>query len=436
MNNTVAVILAAGAGKRFWPFVTDKSLFPFLEEPILLHNLKHLASAGFSRAVIVTNPVNDGLIRSWEVSGLRLRTVVQKEPIGMGAALLTVQKEVGDNPMLIINAEDVVDDGLYALLAKETKKSHAFVVGRTTPDYFDGGYLMLSGNRLTGILEKPGAGKEPSPYVNLVFHFFPKGNDFFSVITSTSSARDDIYEKALSYYCQKTDVSVVPYAGNWLPLKYPWHVLPIMKYFLAKYLIPKQGKHVDIHHNVSIVGPVAIGDNVKIFENTKIVGPTYIGNDTIIGSNNIIRESVIGTNGVTGFNTDMARSYIGDNCWFHTNYVGDSVLEGNVSMGSGSVLANLRLDEGEIASQVGGTRVATHRTKLGAMIGKNVRIGVNASIMPGVKIGTNSFVGAGVVLDGDLDEGSFCVAKPGYTVVKNTKHIPSKGRGAFKAKLS
>ena len=41
---------------------------------------------------------------------------------------------------------------------------------------------------------------------------------------------------------------------------------------------------------------------------------------------------------MTGFNTDITRSYIGDNCWFHSNYIGDSVLEGNVSMGSGAAI--------------------------------------------------------------------------------------------------
>lgn len=137
----------------------------------------------------------------------------------------------------------------------------------------------------------------------------------------------------------------------------------------------------------------------------------------------MVRQSYIGKDCVVGFSTDIARSYIGDHCWFHSNYVGDSVLEGNVSMGSGSVLANLRLDEGEIWSVVRGEKINTHRTKLGAMIGKNVRIGVNVSIMPGVKVGEDSMIGAGVILDKDVPEQSFCVVKNGYEIKKNTKTV-------------
>ena len=203
---------------------------------------------------------------------------------------------------------------------------------------------------------------------------------------------------------KETFVMVV-FEGSFASLKYPWNILDIMD-ILFQRLSPHQGKNVEIKSNVVIEGPVYISDNVKIFENSKIVGPCYIGANTIIGNNNIIRHSHIGANCVTGFNTDITRSYVGDNCWFHSNYVGDSVLEGDVSMGSGTVLANLRLDRGEIASVIGENRVNTKRTKLGAMIGINVRVGVNASIMPGVKIGSNSMVGAGLVVNHDIPNDS------------------------------
>ena len=104
-------------------------------------------------------------------------------------------------------------------------------------------------------------------------------------------------------------------------------------------------------------------------------------------------------------------------------------------MGSGSVLANLRLDEGEISSQVSGNRIATHRTKLGSMIGKGVRIGVNASIMPGIKIGANSLIGAGLVIDRDIPDNSFCVQKSTFEIKQNTRTNEPGKRDAFKSKL-
>ena len=138
---------------------------------------------------------------------------------------------------------------------------------------------------------------------------------------------------------------------------------------------------------------------------------------------------------MTGFNTEITRSFIGDNCWFHRNYAGDSVLDEDVGIGSGTVLANFRLDEREVASQVSGVKIKTGRFKLGAIIGEGVRLGVNASVMPGVKIGANSFIGAGVVLDRDLPAESFCVAKKAYSVSKNKYQATTCIRVKLKKKL-
>lgn len=434
-KEVIVVVLAGGVGKRFQPFVTDKSVFPIFGEPLLVHNLRKLVAVGFSRFVIVTNETNDAAIRALSNPSIRIETVIQKNSSGMGDAILAAKDVIRNSPILVVNAEDVLEDSLYEQVKNEMKKGESFVTGKKTHEYVDSGYLHVSGKRVVGIVEKPGKGNEPSNLINLVFHYFPLADGFIEYIGRVATTKDDVYEQALNSYMKDHEVSFVSYEGTWLPFKYPWHVLGVSDYFLHNHLKVGRGKHIDIRNNVSIEGPVFIGNNVRIFENTKIVGPVYIGDNTIIGNNNIIRESFIGNDCVTGFNTDITRSYIGNDCWFHSNYLGDSVLEGNVSLGSGSVLANLRLDEGEISSYVSGARMGTKRSKLGALIAQDVRIGVNASIMPGVKIGTNSFVGAGVILDRDIPEDSFCVSKSAYEVKKNNTTIPSNNRQHFKAKI-
>lgn len=424
-KDVTVVMLAGGVGKRFWPFVTDKSLFPFGSDPIIVTNIRAFIKNGFSHFVIVTNAENDAFIRSITIPEVTIETVIQSQPHGMGDAILTAAPLIKGRSVLIVNAEDVVSDALFTELVASIRKKEPFVVGRKVSEYFDGGYLEIAQGRLVGIVEKPGVGKEPSALVNLVFHYFPYADNVLSHIERVDTKRDDRYEQALDLFAKEFPVSVLSYDGPWAPLKYPWHVLSIWE-ALRSHINSGRGKHVTIGNNVILEGPVSIGNNVKIFENTKIVGPTYIGDNTIIGSNNIVRESMIGANCVTGFNTDIARSYIGSDCWFHSNYIGDSVLEGNVSMGSGSVLANFRLDEGEIQS--------TQRTKLGAMIARDVRIGVNVSIMPGIKIGTNSMIGAGLVIDADIPEDSFCTGKLSLEIKKNTRDVTS-DRATYKSKL-
>jgi bifunctional UDP-N-acetylglucosamine pyrophosphorylase/glucosamine-1-phosphate N-acetyltransferase len=432
-KNLVAVLLAGGEGKRFWPITTGKSVFRFFGKTVMGHILESLRIAGVTNAVIVTNPEDVNGVRSLEIPGMTLEIVVQEHPAGMADAVLAAKDVIGSRPCLIMNGGDVVDDVLYEGLLKEMDDHDALVVGKRVASHFPAGYLRVENDRLVNIVEKPVAGQEPSDLVNLVFHYFPNPAEFIKTILSTQSTNDDIYEKALSSYATSHTVRVVAYNGPWQPLKYPWHILSAMAMLLGS-IESHKGKDVVIKENVVIEGPVYIEDGVKIFENVKIVGPVFIGKNTIIGNNCIIRASHIGADCVVGFNCDVTRSYIGDNCWFHSNYIGDSVLEEHISMGAGGVLANLRLDDGEISSVVRGEKIPAGRNKLGAMIGRGVRIGVNASIMPGVKIGRDSFIGAGVVLDRDLPDSSYCLSKPGYTIKKNLKRAPA-SREAFKKKI-
>lgn len=434
-NELIAVVLAAGVGKRFWPLTTPKPLFPFLSQPLVVHNLRKFRQAGFRRVILVINKQNQKQLSSLSLDGLEMKTVVQTQGPGMAGALLSAKSLVGTTPCVIMNAEDIVESDLLEKIVEATQGRKILVVGKKMTEYFNGGYFQFKDNRVVGIVEKPRGGRQPSDYVNLVFHFFPEPQRFFAALSSVHSKTDDNYEQALTLLLEKEGADFVAYEGYWQPLKYPWHVLEVMAYFLAHRLTPSKGKNVDIGQNVIIEGPVFFGDNVKVFENTKIIGPSYIGDNTIIGNNNIIRESHIGEDCITGFNSDITRSYVGSGCWFHSNYVGDSVLEGNVSLGSGAVLANLRLDEGEISSTIGEERIRTKRNKLGAMIGRHVRVGVNTSIMPGLKIGQGSMIGAGVVLDRDLRDDSFCVAKPGYETMKNTKKIAAGARHEFRKNI-
>ena len=433
MDDVTVIMLAGGEGKRFWPLSAHKALFSFLGTSVLAYNLSCLAKQGFLRVLIVSSPNAVAEIRKISIPGMRIDVVIQKEPTGMADGLLSAEKSIKTRSVLIMNATDVVDESLYTQVAGAMAKGKQFVVGKLVAQYFDGGYFKMNGNRVSGMVEKPGEGNEPSKLTNLVFHYYPDIQNFIREIKKTTSDKDDIYEKALSSVIEGGDVHIVRYEGSWVPLKYPWHLLDIMDHILRNKTKEYRGNNVGIKANVVIEGPVHIGDNVKIFENTKIVGPCYIGENTIIGNNNIIRHSHIDADCVTGFNTDITRSYVGDGCWFHSNYIGDSVLEKNVTMGSGAVLANLRLDDGEISSYVRGSRLNTKRMKLGAIIGEGVRIGINASIMPGIKIGRRSFIGAGVVLDKDVEDESFCVANTGYTATKNTRaSASSKSRDAYK----
>jgi UDP-N-acetylglucosamine diphosphorylase / glucose-1-phosphate thymidylyltransferase / UDP-N-acetylgalactosamine diphosphorylase / glucosamine-1-phosphate N-acetyltransferase / galactosamine-1-phosphate N-acetyltransferase len=427
-----AVILAGGAGKRFWPLKTDKILLPFLGKPLIAHTVIDALPPEVTDAVVIANPQNSKALAEMTF-GVPHTVVVQNEAKGMADALMTARNILTDTSLLVMIADHFVEKKLITQIVKKGRSSSAFGVmpGWKPAGYFPGGYFELDGTRIKGIVEKPEKGKEPSGYVNVTGHYISDANVLFAEMEKTGGEYDDRYERALTQLMSHTEFTMVPYDGYSSSLKLPWNILDMTETLLSRHAVKHIGRQTVIKDNVVIDGPVWIGDNVRIFENTKIIGPAYIGSHTIIGNNNIIRGSYIGQHCVTGFNTDITRSYIGANSWFHSNYIGDSVIEENVSMGSGAVLANLRLDDGEISSVVRNARIMTGRHKLGAVIGKHVRIGVNASIMPGVKIGSGSFIGAGVVLSQDLPEKSFTSVRQEHVIVANLKDMETSDRDEF-----
>lgn len=218
------------------------------------------------------------------------------------------------------------------------------------------------------------------------------------------------------------------------PVKYPWEILDWVADVLGTL---EKSIHQSLKKKATSVieGKVIIEEGVKIFEGAKIVGPAYIGKETIIGNGALIREAIIAENCVVGYCTEIARSYIGPECWFHTNYVGDSVFEGNISMGSGAITANLRLDEAKINSVVNGEVTGSNRNKFGAIIGRGVRFGINAGTMPGIKIGANCFISSGVMLSKDLEDGSFVALKQELVIKKNRTSASMASRSEFHNKI-
>ena len=226
----------------------------------------------------------------------------------------------------------------------------------------------------------------------------------------------------------------VKYNGFWQPVKYPWHILDAMDYF-SQSINTSISSTCSISSGVVIDGNVIIEDNVRILEGAIIKGPAYIGQNSLIGNGALVRASFIGQTSVIGYATEIKHSYIGDNCWFHTNYIGDSIIDSNCSFGSGAVTANYRLDEREISVWIGKRNINTGRDKFGIIAGAGCRIGINASFMPGVKLGANSFVGAHVCLTKDLDNDKMAIAKSEYIVLPNRFKLAQNKRQELFKKL-
>jgi bifunctional UDP-N-acetylglucosamine pyrophosphorylase/glucosamine-1-phosphate N-acetyltransferase len=423
-----AVFLCGGRGKRMFPITEDKFLLDFLGKPLLEHQIEVASEAGLNHFVIIGNPENIAKIKqiTKKIPGIKVDFALQKKSLGIADALKSAEPFL-HGQILIINPNDVFSSSAYTKIIAAAKKTSvpSYILGYQVQKYFPGGYLQVnSRNELLHIVEKPAPGKEPSNLVNILIHCHNNSKELLRYIETVQTTRDDVYECALDNMVKAGHkVKVIPYNDFWAPIKYPWHIFKVMEYFLDNaqpYIAPS----ARISEKATIQGKVILSDNVKILENAVIRGPAYIGANSIIGNNALVRGySHIGSNSVIGYSTEVKHSYIGDNCWFHSNYIGDSIVDDDCSLGAGTVLANFRLDEENIQIEVGDSLVDTGYDKLGAIVGRGCRIGVNASLMPGVRVGPDSFVGPQVCLSQDLGANKLVLLESQYQIEDNKTRL-------------
>ena len=385
MTHLSAVILAAGSGKRFKPLVTSKPLIPVGGKTLLEWVAGDLKAIGIEKLVVVVGA-------SDKTAAAKLlpqaKIVVQEKPEGMAGAMLAVVDLAG--PTVVINGDDLIDPAIFKAFLDQVGKSPEKIVltGFKTESDLPGGYLEVKDNQVVGIIEKPGAGQRPSDYLNLVLHYFPKIEELVKHLKSVKSESDDAYEQALNEGLKHAPAVLVKAEGYFQPLKYPHQLLDITALVLGKRLDPEK----------------LIDPSVKIMEGA-VVKNSYLGPNVVIGNNCLVRDSIIEAGSVVGFNTEIARSYVGPKSWFHSNYVGDSVVEGESNMGSGARLANWRFDGKSVGLKLKDKVIDSGKTKLGAIVAKGVKLGINASIMPGVTMGERAIVGSGLVVNRAVEPG-------------------------------
>jgi bifunctional UDP-N-acetylglucosamine pyrophosphorylase/glucosamine-1-phosphate N-acetyltransferase len=409
-----------------WP-LREKSLLRFGAEPLLLGQLKRYAALGLRQIVIVGNPENQAEIAALaaQLPDLTVQVAVQPAAKGMGDALLRAAEHLpGGGPVCITQVHDVVDESLHRdlLTAYAADPAASYLAGVEMPDYFPGGYLIVDGaGRITGMVEKPGAANRPSNLVNIVAHIHSDSGALFEAIRAEYARdlpTDDHYERAMDALMKRQVYRVVPYRGAWKALKYPWHVLDVMEYSLAQI----KGQHIDptafIHPAAHITGDVVIGPGAKVFAGAAISGPAYIGAKTILGNNSLVRASMVLDRCNVGFTTEVARSYVADDCAMHACRVLDSVFAPNVNFSAGCTTANLRIDHGMVPVYVKGQKLDSGRDKLGAIIGRDAFLAVDVMTMPGVKVGERAQVGPGTHVLRDVPDGARVYVKQVVEVIE------------------
>jgi len=181
---------------------------------------------------------------------------------------------------------------------------------------------------------------------------------------------------------------------------------------------------------IDVRGNLTIGSEVVIDVNCIFNGDVSLGDNVSIGANCIITESTIAANTVIKPNSIIDNASIGSDCSVgpFARIRPGSVMEQDTHVGNFVEMKNTTLGEGSKAghlSYLGDTSIGT-KVNIGAgtitcnydgvnksktVIGDNAFIGSNSSLVAPVVIGNNTTVGAGSVINKDVETDNLAIAR-------------------------
>ena len=169
-----AVVLAAGEGTRLRPLTEDrpKGMVDVAGKPILTHCFEQLAALGADEFVVVVGYRKEAIIEHYgdEFEGTPITYAHQREQRGLAHALLTVEKHVDDEFMLMLG-DQIFRANLADVLRRqrEDRADAAFLV-EEVPVEEAGRYGVCDTNdygEIVEVVEKP-----EDPPTNLVMTGF------------------------------------------------------------------------------------------------------------------------------------------------------------------------------------------------------------------------------------------------------------------------
>jgi UDP-N-acetylglucosamine diphosphorylase/glucosamine-1-phosphate N-acetyltransferase len=391
-----AVLLAAGKGARMWPFTAykPKGMIPAANKPILEHVVAALVENNVREIVMVVGYQPERIMSYFEEGkkfGARVEYVSQMKQLGTAHALWEARSKI-DDKFIVLNGSNVVNAQAVADLIHQDETPAVLITESETPTKY--GEVVERDGCLERIVEKPT--ESVSHLINTGMYLLDKS--FFEV--GEPLIREGKYDipSILQHLAAQTRVRVVRTAGKWADALYPWDLLRLNA---AALVDVGEGRAGRIEKEVQFQGRVMVGDGTTIRSGTYVNGPAIIAEGCEIGPHVVINPSTsIGKNVRIGPFTEVK----------------DSILMDDVSIGSGSVVANSVIGKGSnlgtrFTSLSGAANMEVegewHRVEtVGSMIGDDVVVAGGVVVEPGTIVGARCTVGAMVRLRGNLANGS------------------------------
>jgi len=150
-----AVIMAAGKGTRMLPLTktVPKVLIEINGKPFLHYVIENLKKAGFNEFGIIAGYLKEKIEDFAKQNNLNAEIIEQKEQLGTGHAVMQARDFCKDESFIVLGGDNLfsVED----LKSINNKDEFSYIIGKKVEDPSRYGVLIVKGNKLVKIVEKP-----------------------------------------------------------------------------------------------------------------------------------------------------------------------------------------------------------------------------------------------------------------------------------------
>ena len=213
------VIPAAGLGTRFLPATkaVPKELLPIVDKPTIQYIVEEAVASGIEEIILITARGKGGIEDHFDVSveleetlrkqkkedllrivqeiSLMVRVVAirQKEPKGLGHAVLCAREAVGEEPFAVLLGDDIVDSDspcLAQMMEVSQQKGGGVIALLRVPETETHLYGIIRGDevgeriyQITEMVEKPQPDQAPSNLAVIGRYILPP--EIFPILEKT-----------------------------------------------------------------------------------------------------------------------------------------------------------------------------------------------------------------------------------------------------------
>ena len=221
-----AVILAAGRGTRMRELTEElpKPMIAVRGRPIVEHIIDGLAQQGITRVLLIVGYRKDVVMDYFGDGsrfGVAIEYVTQEEQDGTGRVVELGREFTGDKGFVLSYGDILVPPESYAPMVRPGTAA-ALLTVKFSDDVAKGGAVFIDGDRVTGLIEKPGPGEPTSPWYNAgIYTFQPVIYDYTARLELSPRGEYELTDAIKAMVADDLDLRVVELKGDWADVRDP-----------------------------------------------------------------------------------------------------------------------------------------------------------------------------------------------------------------------